>query len=263
MPTVNDIIKEIEKVAKPEYAYDWDNCGLSVGNRNNLVSKIPITLDVTKEVVEEAIKENCQMIISHHPLIFKPISECTEESYVGEIVSLLYKNDIALYSAHTSLDIAFNGVNDSLCQRLLLKNVSLLGEFNVNGEAVACGRIGDLENPLNKEELLNFIKEKTGAKTLNYYLEDKKYHKIALSTGAGEDLAFENKQADVFLTGEIKYHTALELKRQNISFISAGHYYTEIHFVDVFRACLQKQADMLQYSVTFINSKTNTNPFEN
>ena len=263
MPTVNDIILEIEKIAKPQYAYDWDNCGLSVGNRNSLVSKVLITLDVTKEVVEEAIKENCQMIISHHPLIFKPISDCTEESYVGEIVSLLYKNDIALYSAHTSLDIAFNGVNDSLCQRLLLKNVSLLGEFNVNGEVVACGRIGELENPLNKEELLNFIKEKTGAKTLNYYLEDKKYHKIALSTGAGEDLAFENKQADVFLTGEIKYHTALELKRQNISFISAGHYYTEIHFVDVFRACLQKQADMLQYSVTFINSKTNTNPFEN
>lgn len=263
MPTVNDIILEIEKIAKPQYAYDWDNCGLSVGNRNSLVSKVLITLDVTKEVVEEAIKENCQMIISHHPLIFKPVSECTEESYVGEIVSLLYKNDIALYSAHTSLDIAFNGVNDSLCKRLLLKNVSLLGEFNVNGEVVACGRIGDLENPLNKEELLNFIKEKTGAKTLNYYLEDKKYHKIALSTGAGEDLAFENKQADVFLTGEIKYHTALELKRQNISFISAGHYYTEIHFVDVLRACLQKQADMLQYNVTFINSKTNTNPFEN
>ena len=263
MPTVNDIILEIEKIAKPQYAYDWDNCGLSVGNRNSLVSKVLITLDITKEVVEEAIKENCQMIISHHPLIFKPISECTEESYVGEIVSLLYKNDIALYSAHTSLDIAFNGVNDSLCQRLLLKNVSLLGEFNVNGEAVACGRIGDLENPLNKEELLNFIKEKTGAKTLNYYLEDKKYHKIALSTGAGEDLAFENKQADVFLTGEIKYHTALELKRQNISFISAGHYYTEIHFVDVFRACLQKQADMLQYSVTKKKTKTNTNPFEN
>lgn len=263
MPTVNDIIKEIEKVAKPEYAYDWDNCGLSVGNRNNLVSNILITLDVTKEVVEEAMKENCQMIISHHPLIFKPISECTEEGYVGEIVSLLYKNDIALYSAHTSLDIAFNGVNDALCKKLTLKNVSLLGEFDVNGEAVACGRIGELKKPINKEELIGYIKEKTGAKTLNYYLADKKYQKIALSTGAGEDLAFENKEADVFLTGEIKYHTALELKRQNISFISAGHYYTEIHFVDIFRACLQKQADMLQYNVTFLKTKTNTNPFEN
>lgn len=263
MPTVNDIILEIEKIAKPEYAYDWDNCGLSVGRKSNFVSKVLITLDVTKEVVEEAIKTGCQMIISHHPLIFKPVSECTEETYVGEIVSLLYKNDIALYSAHTSLDIAYNGVNDALCKQLLLNNVSLLGKFEINGESVACGRIGELENPLNKEELLNFIKEKTGAKTLNYYLEDKEYKKIALSTGAGEDLAFDGKEADVFLTGEIKYHTALELKRQNISFISAGHYYTEIHCIDAFRACLQKQADMLQYNVTFINSKTNTNPFEN
>ena len=263
MPTVNDIIKEIEKIAKPEYAYDWDNCGLSVGNKNNSVSKVLITLDVTKEVVEEAIDTGCQMIISHHPLIFKPVSECTEESYVGEIVSLLYKNDIALYSAHTSLDIAFNGVNDALCQKLLLKHILLLAPFEINGESVACGRIGELENPLNKEELLNFIKEKTGAKTLNYNLTDKKYQKIALSTGAGEDLAFESKEVDVFITGEIKYHTALELKRQNISFISAGHYYTEIHFIDVFRACLQKQADMLQYNVTFIKTNTNTNPFEN
>ena len=101
------------------------------------------------------------------------------------------------------------------------------------------------------------------ANEINKVIKEKGCARIALSTGAGEDLAFENKQADVFLTGEIKYHTALELKRQNISFISAGHYYTEIHFVDVFRACLQKQSDMLQYSVTFINSKTNTNPFEN
>jgi dinuclear metal center YbgI/SA1388 family protein len=263
MPTVNDIVLEIEKIAKTEYAYDWDNCGLCVGNKNNSVSKVLITLDVTVDVVKEASETGCQMIISHHPLIFKPIYECTEEGYVGEIISLLYKNDIALYSAHTSLDIAFNGVNDALCETLLLKNVSLLAPFNVCNELVACGRVGELDNPMEKNQLLEYVKEKTGAKTLNYYLEDKKYQKIALSTGAGEDLAFEGKEADVFITGEIKYHTALELKRQNISFISAGHYYTEIHFAQLLRACLQKQADMLQYNVTFINSKTNTNPFEN
>ena len=73
MPTVNDIIIEIEKIAKPQYAYDWDNCGLCAGNKNNNVSKVLITLDVTKEVVEDALKQGCQMIISHHPLIFKPV----------------------------------------------------------------------------------------------------------------------------------------------------------------------------------------------
>ncbi len=263
MPTVNDIIIEIEKIAKPQYAYDWDNCGLCVGNKNNRVSKVLISLDVTKEVVQEAIETGCQMIISHHPLIFKPVLNCVEDGYVGEIISLLYKNDIALYSAHTSLDIANQGVNDALCQKLILKNVSLLGPFSVNDETVACGRIGELNNKLNKQQLIDFVKDKTGAQNINYYLEDKQYQKIALSTGAGEDLAFENKDADVFITGEIKYHTALELKRQNISFISAGHYYTEIHFVETLKACLQKQADMLQYNVTFIDSKTNTNPFEN
>ncbi len=256
MPTVNDIICEIEKIAKPEYAYEWDNCGLCVGDRNVLVEKVLITLDVTVQVVKEAIEKGCKMIISHHPLIFKPVSEVTLESYQGEIISLLYKNDIALYSAHTSLDIATGGVNDALAKKLELVNVSY-------EEGISCYRTGEFNKEFNKQELICFIKEKMGAKNLIYNLEDKKYKTIGISTGAGEEFAFECKNQDVFLTGEIKYHTALELKRQNISFIAAGHYYTEIHFAEQLKACLQKQVNMLQYDVAFIVSETNTNPFEN
>lgn len=261
MPTVDDIICEIEKIAKPQYAYRWDNCGLCAGDKNAKVKNVLITLDVTAQVVKEAIDKDCQMIISHHPIIFKPISSAGIETYEGEILALLYKNDIALFSAHTSLDIAFGGVNDALAEKLGLLNIKAHAPFEFEG--VSCVRAGELYRELSKQELIEFVKEKTGAKTLNYYLEDKRYKKVALSTGAGEDFAFNCKDQDVFLTGEIKYHTALELKRRNISFIAAGHYNTEIHFADKFKACLQKAVDMLQYNVTFLTSEINTNPFEN
>ncbi len=262
MISVNDIITEIEKLAKPEYAYEWDNCGLLAGDRNSQVEKILITLDITKEVALEAKEKNCQMIISHHPLIFKAVKNLSTDTYEGEVLSILYKNNIALYCAHTSLDIAVGGVNDILCEKLMLNNVSLVSETDICGEKVACARIGELPHEFSKAEILNFIKEKTGATQLDYYLLDKNYKTIALCTGAGEEFAFE-QCADVFLTGEIKYHTALEMKRQNISFIAAGHYYTEVHMIEGLSCYLQKQLNVLKYGVEVLRSETNTNPFEN
>lgn len=259
MISVNDIVVEIEKIAKPEYAYEWDNCGLLVGDRKGKVNKILITLDVTKEVVCEAIEKGCQMIISHHPLIFKAVKNLSTDFFEGEILSLFYKNDIALYCAHTSLDKADGGVNDILCEKLGLKNVFSVDE---QGEIKSCARKGDLPKTFSKDELIDYIKEKTGARKLDYFLQDKAYKTIALCTGAGEEFAFFTG-ADVFLTGEIKYHTALEMKRQNISFIGAGHYYTEVHMIDGFARCLQKQFNVIKYNVEVINSETNTNPFEN
>ena len=263
MLTINDVIKEIERIAKPEYAFDWDNCGLIAGNRNDNVKKILISLDITKEVALEAVEKGCQMIISHHPLIFKAVKNLNVETYEGEVLSILYKNGIALYCAHTSLDVCKGGVNDSLCELLNLKNVLFFEERIVYGEGISCSRIGEFSETFTKNQLIKFIKEKTGAKSLNYYLEDKEYKTIGLCSGAGEEYAFMLKNIDVFLTGEVKYHTALELKRQNISFIAAGHYYTEAHIINTLALSLQKRFNMLQYDIEILKSETNTNPFEN
>ncbi len=263
MPCVNDVVNAVEKIAKPEYAYEWDNCGLLAGDRNENVSSILISLDITREVVQEAIKNNCQMIISHHPLIFKAVKNLCTDNYEGEILSLLYKNNIALYCAHTSLDACEGGVNDSLCDILELEDVSVPQERIVNGKNISCSRIGKLPQKFEKNELLEYIKDKTGSKNLLYYLEDKAYNSIGLCSGAGEEYAFELESVDVFFTGEVKYHTALELKRQNISFIAAGHYYTEVQMINSLASSLQKSFNMLKYNIEIIKSETNTNPFEN
>ncbi len=263
MPTVNDIVFEIEKIANPRYAFEWDNCGLLAGNRKNNVKKILITLDITKEVVNEAKEKDCQMIISHHPLIFKAVKNLNTDTYEGEVLSELYKNDMALYCAHTSLDISKGGVNDSLAEKLGLQNVIVPEEISLDGQSVSCARIGTLPETFSKKQLIEYVKNKTGAENLNYSLEEKDYNTVSLCSGAGEEYGFILRDTDVFITGEIKYHTALELKRQNISFIAAGHYFTEVQIIEYLAASLQKNLNMLQYNVEVIESKTNTNPFEN
>lgn len=263
MPKVKEIIGLIEEIAKPEYAYGWDNSGFACGNANEEADKVLVTLDITKEVVREAEQKGCQMIISHHPLIFKPIKTASEDTYEGEVLSKLFKSGIALYCAHTSLDIALGGVNDALAHKLKLKNVRLLNsEFSPKGEEISCGRVGDTEKTFKKEEFIDFLKEQTGAKHILHSCLPENINTVALCTGAGEDMAFLCKDAEVFVTGEVKYHTALELKRQNTAFIAIGHYYSEIHSVNYLCDGLQKRADVLQYKISFIPTETVTDPFD-
>ena len=261
MPTVNDIVLAMEELACPSYAYDWDNCGLLVGARTDKVSKVLVVLDVTLDTVNEAIELGCDMMVSHHPLIFKGIRSVTNDTCEGELISLLLRHGIALYSAHTSLDIASGGVNDALAEKLGLKNIRLSSPFDIGGETVACARIGELESPLSKIQLLDLVSSALKCAP-KYNLSEKNYSTVCVSGGAGEEFGF-GSEADVFITGEIKYHTALELKRQNISFIAAGHYNTEVPVCAALCSSLQKRLNVLQYNVTVYNSKVNTNPFEN
>ncbi len=261
MLTVRDVINEIEKTVKPEYAYEWDNCGLVCGGKNRTVTKMLITLDVTLDVIHEAAEKGCDMIVSHHPLIFRAIKKASTDTYEGSVLELLYKNGISLYCAHTSLDIARGGVNDSLCECLGLENVRLLGEFEINGEKVACARFGTLKKEMTGAEFIGLVKNATGATDIRSGgMKNKTVKTVALSTGAGEEFIFES-DADVFLTGEMKYHTALEAKRQNKAFVIAGHYYTEHCMMHSLARSLQNSKNMIECKI--IESEVITDPFDN
>lgn len=259
MLLVKDIVNVIEDFAKPQYAYEWDNCGLCVGGMCDRVEAVLVALDCTKEVVEEAIERKCNLIITHHPLIFRGIKVATTDTAEGEIISLLYKNNISLYSAHTNLDIASGGVNDSLAKKLELDDVTCFDSFEVDGKAVSCARKGKLSKSKSGEEFVHFLKEKTGAvNVLTSGLKDCTVNTVALSTGAGEEFGFKS-DADVFVTGEIKYHTALELKRRYIRFAAIGHYFSEVHFAQEFSKYLK---DNFDDNIKVYTSKINTNPFD-
>jgi len=259
---VSEAVRIIENIASPALQYEWDNCGLLCGNGKSEVSNILVTLDVTVDVINEAVEKGCNMIVSHHPLIFKGIKRATADTFEGEALEMLIKNGIALYCAHTSLDIAVGGVNDSLATALGLKNVSLLAPFERCGKTVACGRCGELNGELSGEALITLVKKATGAKDLQTSgVLGGTFKTVALSTGAGEDFIFDST-CDVFITGEMRYHTALEAKRRKIPFITAGHFFTERCMIQSLAESLQKQINVLQYKNSVIESMINTNPYD-
>ena len=123
---IQEVINHLEEFAPLAYAEDFDNVGLLVGNKNNELTGILVTLDTIEEVVDEAIQNNCNLIVSFHPIMFKGLKKITGKSYVERTVLKAIKNDIAIYAIHTALDNAMEGVNDAICQQLELVNKQIL-----------------------------------------------------------------------------------------------------------------------------------------
>lgn len=125
-PTGQEIIQLFEEMYPKHLAMDWDSIGLLIGTLNKEVTKVLVTLDVAMEVVEEAIEQGAELIIAHHPLIFSPLKKLETDTHYGKMIELCVKHDIAVYAAHTNLDVATGGVNDLLAEALLLKDTEVL-----------------------------------------------------------------------------------------------------------------------------------------
>jgi dinuclear metal center YbgI/SA1388 family protein len=123
---VKDIIQTIESYAPPLYQESYDNCGLQVGDAEREVTGVLLTLDVTEEILDEALQRNCNMIVAHHPLIFSGLKRITGRSYVERIVQKAIKNDIHIFAAHTNLDNIINGVNAKIAEKLGLSDYYIL-----------------------------------------------------------------------------------------------------------------------------------------
>ena len=160
MVTVENVYSHLNKLADVKLAEKWDNVGLMLGDYNNEVNKVLVCLDVTTKVVEEAIANNIDLIVSHHPLIFKPLKSLDfTEDFKSNIIRNLIKNDIAVISFHTNLDSATLGLNDYLARLLNLKDIKVLFEHSLDSTA-GLGRIGKLEEPLDMGDFIKYIKEK-------------------------------------------------------------------------------------------------------
>lgn len=125
---VKEVIKIMEELAPPEYAEDFDNCGLLVGDENQVIDKVLIALDATMEVIDNAIENDVEMIITHHPIIFSKMDRVNNQSIEGRKIIKLIKNSIPVYSAHTNLDKTYNGINDVLASKLGLTNTKMFGK---------------------------------------------------------------------------------------------------------------------------------------
>ncbi len=228
------ILEEILNIIEENYpktlAYSWDNVGMLAGSKKKEIKKVLLTLDVTPTVVDEAIDWGADLIISHHPLIFDGIKSFSEESSKVNMYVKIIRNNLAVYSAHTNMDRAERGINQRLSEIFGLKNTEILED------ETGLGRIGDME----KTTLFEFaktVKEKLNTPMVRVSGNpDSKISKVAIGSGGCSDLypLAISKGADVLLTADLKYHTAIDAYFDGISIIDAGHYPTEIIVMDMF-----------------------------
>ena len=225
MTTVADILNFIEGIAPPYMKMDWDNCGLLCGRKNKEVRKILVALDPFRNVVQEAIDLGADLIVTHHPLIFRsPLMAVNEDTETGRLVLELMEHGIAAINAHTNLDLAPGGVNDVLAQTLGLQNIQIINPIDNYG-LLRCGTVA--EQPLSA--FLTAVKENLHCEGIRYVDNGKPVRKVAVGGGSCADEMQEALDAgcDTFVTADVKYNqfrTAYEL---GLNLIDAGHFHTE------------------------------------
>lgn len=225
MTTVKDIFDHLNNLADVKLAEKWDNVGLMLGSNNNEVSRVLVCLDVTTNVVEEAIAKNVNLIVSHHPLIFKPLKNIDYTiDFKSRIIRNLIKNDISVISFHTNLDSATLGLNDYLAKILKLNEIQVLFEHSLDNTA-GLGRIGKLSKPLKLSDFITYIKNCFSLETVSAVIGDEKeISTIALLGGSGADFIYTLPEVDVYLTGDVGYHVALDAIEMKKNIIDVGHF---------------------------------------
>lgn len=365
---LSDIVGIINKIAPPAMAEDWDNVGLQVGDPSGAIGRIMVALDPSPDAVDAAIKSSCQLLLTHHPLIFKPLKRISTNDETGRLIHLSIANNLAIASLHTNYDVVENGVNDLLAEALgvsrckplkvscreellkltvfvpvthlgVLKDALLPFSWNsgnyadcsfavpgkgtfrpLNGASPFIGKVGEMESvdesrfemlvrkgelhsalkallkahpyeapafdmiPLLNEGLQSgvgrigfleakpllkdfaeVVKKKLGIPSLRIVGDtNQRISRLALCGGSGASLLRDaaREGADLFLTGDVKYHDAREALGLGVALIDAGHFATERLMVEGFSLQLEKELSKRKFEVEVLRCAVESDPFE-
>lgn len=229
---VGEVLDYINKVAPWGYAEEWDNVGLMVGSRSYPVKKVLTCLDVTNGVIEEAIRQKADLVVSHHPFLFSKLNRMDFDTLKGRQIYELIKNNICVVSAHTNLDVAEGGVNDTLAGALGLSNCDILKSYIPNKFDIdlGLGKVGELPSPLDFKDFI--LKIKKGLQISNVRIigsQPQKVKKAGVFCGSfdGDLYSVKSRNVDVLVTGDIKYHTALDAAEMGLCIVDVGHFGSE------------------------------------
>lgn len=219
----------------------WDNDGLAVcPDKNAPVTGIYIALDATEAAVEAARSQDCNVILTHHPLLFRGIKAVCDETTVSRKVIELIQKGMSAMSFHTRLDTVDGGVNDTLAACLDLADVTSFGDCD-NPEGKEMGRIGYLHEPMSAKDFAAFVKERLHAPSVVCAPADKPIHRVAVLGGGGDGdvSAAMRAGADAYVTGELKYHQLCDIPFEGMTLVEAGHYHTEFPVCTVLAAMVK------------------------
>ncbi len=259
MNKVSEIIGCITDIAPLKWQESWDNAGLLVGDANMLVDKALVTLDVTEAVIDEAIEKGFHLVISHHPVIYRPLKHLLLENTIERTIMKAIKNDIAIACMHTNLDNSYLGVSKWLADKIGLKNHEVLEPMKVEEDVVTGGgMVGELEKAMDEKDFLALVKKNLGCDALRHSdFLGKKIKKVAVCGGSGFFLLNNVKRckADAYVTADIKYHDFFEADRQ-LLLVDAGHYETEQFTKELIADVIIKK--FCNFAVSISSVKTNS-----
>lgn len=268
---VSDLIGAIEEMAPPKLAEDWDNCGLQVGSGKWPVKKIWVALDPLLEVVRAAAEQQVDMLITHHPLLFSALRSVDVETAVGKVLEIALTAKMSIYSAHTNLDSAVGGINRMLAEKIGLdKSVPLVPADCGNDqpeqrEMAGMGRVGRLENPISLKALAQLVKRRFNLAAVKIVGDpNTMVQQAAVCSGAGSSLlgAFLSSDADVYLTGDLRYHDARRVEDAGRALIDVGHYASEHIFIDQLVEMLRQYAHGAGWAVEIEPCRVENDPFK-
>lgn len=225
MMTVKELYAELEARIPRELSCSWDNDGLMCcADLERVVKRVLVALDVTAEMVERAIAGGYDLIVSHHPLVFRPLKAVNPNDAVAKKVIRLLGAGVSVMSFHTRLDAVCGGVNDTLAAALHLQEIVPFGN---DGETI--GRIGRLENPMELDDFARLVKKVTGAPAVTVADGGVAVERVAILGGSGSDDvgAARAAGADTYLSGELGHHHLTDCPEFGMNLIAAGHFYTE------------------------------------
>ena len=245
------VIEILEKQSPKSYACDWDNVGLLVGREDKEIQKIYIALDATDEAIEEAIANGADMLLTHHPMIFKGMKRVTQEDFIGRRIIRLIQNDMVYYAMHTNFDVMgmadlaadYLGISDT--RVLEITSVSETGEEGI-------GRYGSLKKEMTVRERCEEVKQAFSLKNVKVFGDlERKVKTAAISPGSGKSVISNALQAgvDVLITGDIDHHEGIDAVAQNMTVIDAGHYGVEHIFIPYMEQYLKREAKELEIAV--------------
>lgn len=242
-----DIIAKLEELSPVSFAAEWDNPGLMVGRMDKDIQKVYIALDATDAAISKAIDYDCGMIITHHPMIFRPIKAVREDDFTGRRILKLARHDICCYAMHTNFDVM--GMADAAGDIMGLKDPKVLDvtyEDEISKEGF--GRVGELRQTITLRECAEYVKKAFDLEMVKVYGElDKPVSVAAICPGGGNSIikAAISSGADVFVAGDIDYNPGIDAVAQGMAIIDAGHFGTEKLFMPYIKDFLNRELPTL------------------
>ena len=236
---VKDITGVLEEFAPLNIQESWDNSGLLIGSPEDDVTGVLLGFDCTAELIEEAIQKGCNMVVTHHPLIFRGLKKINADDPVGAAVMKAVKAGVAVYAAHTTADKVLAGVSGAMARRLGLKDIEILEKEDEN---TGLGCIGNLPQPMTGIQALEHVRKAFGLKIIRYSRPlEQPFRKVALlgGSGGGDISSAIAAGAQLYITADISYHNFFT--PEGFMVMDIGHFESEVEIVDIFLSEIRKK----------------------